>query len=528
MGEVYLVRHAVLDSEFALKVLSPEVAARTGSFIRRFIREAKLSCRLHHPNLVAVHDAGYESSVGLYYLVMDYVPGGTLRDRLLSQSHGLPVEQAVRIVGEVAAALASAAEMKLVHRDIKPENIMFGECGEARLADLGIAKSAGNDDSLMTMANAVFGTPAYMSPEQARDSGKVDARADIYSLGIVFYEMLCGLRPYKEGAAINIIAQVLSSDPIPDIRSVRADVPEAVAKVLADMCEKNVGRRICSANELLTRLSELPGFVAAPLAIPSSVKLRRYSWWKWLIAIVPCAVVVLGIYEWRYHGNSVVLAVTKYGAPNNDSASASRTDATTRVALKRLPTEPIPSTTAVVNVGNSHSSSLSDKTRHPTAGRKTATAAAVGRYPRVPVNIPQKPDLTRTPPKEELVSGSVVVLGDGSPDEVAFGHAHAHKEAPLATLEAENPARLLRQIDDVIASKPRHVYLKLVGAAQSRGISPDNFGATLFAVADRLHDKNVPFTCIVDPETDENSRYNAAVREVCKLRSYECRQAGDE
>ena len=187
MGEVYLVRHAVLDSEFALKVLSPEVAARTGSFIRRFIREAKLSCRLHHPNLVAVHDAGYESSVGLYYLVMDYVPGGTLRDRLLSQSHGLPVEQAVRIVGEVAAALASAAEMKLVHRDIKPENIMFGECGEARLADLGIAKSAGNDDSLMTMANAVFGTPAYMSPEQARDSGKVDARADIYSLGIVLF-----------------------------------------------------------------------------------------------------------------------------------------------------------------------------------------------------------------------------------------------------------------------------------------------------------------------------------------------------
>ena len=98
----------------------------------------------------------------------------------------------------------------------------------------------------------------------------------------------------------------------------------------------------------------------------------------------------------------------------------------------------------------------------------------------------------------------------------------------MAALEAENPARLMRQIDDVVASNPRHVYLKLVGPARARGISPDNFGTTLFAIADRLHDKNVPFTCVVDPDTEDNAPYNARVREVCNLRSYECEQSKDK
>ena len=519
MGEVYLVRHDVLDTEFALKVLSPEVAARTGSFIRRFIREAKLSSRIHHPNLVAVHDAGFEPSMGLYYLVMDYVPGGTLRKRLLAQAHGLPIEQAVRIVGEIAAALASASALNLVHRDIKPDNIMFGEHGEARLADLGIAKSVGNEDSLMTMANAVFGTPAYMSPEQARDSGKVDVRADIYSLGIVFYEMLCGARPYKDGTSLNIIAQVLSSTPIPDVRAARADVPEPVAKVLADMCEKNASRRIGSFDELLSRLSGLPGFVAVPVAGSSSGKSRRLLRWDALVAVLVGASAVFGVYEWRHRGNEPGQMAGKGEAAESAPPSV-------------LP--PQEERTVVPPPSDEKVSPPMARQEVPTARQEAPVvqqkkpAASVSRYPRVPVKVQPESVPPQDQVPEKLAAGSVVVLGDGANAGTSLESNHAEKGAPLVALEAENPARLMRQIDDVIASKPRHVYLKLVGSAKARGISPDNFETTMFAVADRLRDKNVPFTCVVDSETDENAPYNAAVREVCKLRSYECRQAEDK
>lgn len=547
MGEVYLVRHDVLDTEFALKVLSPEVAARTGSFIRRFIREAKLSSRIHHPNLVAVHDAGYESSVGLYYLVMDYVPGGTLRERLLALTHGLPIEQAVRIVGEIASALASASALKLVHRDIKPENIMFGEHGEARLADLGIAKAVGNDDSLMTMANAVFGTPAYMSPEQARDSGKVDVRADIYSLGIVFYEMLCGVRPYKDGASLNIIAQVLSPTPIPDVRSVRADVPETVAKVLADMCDKNVGRRIGSFDELLSRLSSLPGFVAVSAAASPPAGPCRQPRWDALVAVLVGAATVFGVYEWRHRDKGPEPPAEKVEVAVAGAAGQARTEplaesvpeplAEPLVANEPHQVESVPPSAMTTQEESTASppppppeetaASTAVRQQMPTGRRKSPTTST-SRYPRVPVNVQPASVPSENQVQEKLASGSVVVLGDGSDARAALGRKPAETGVPLVALEAENPARLMRQIDDVIASNPKHVYLKLVGSAKARGISPDNFGATMFAVADRLRDKNVPFTCVVDSETDGNAPYNAAVREVCKLRSYECRQSEDK
>ena len=114
------------------------------------------------------------------------------------------------------------------------------------------------------------------------------------------------------------------------------------------------------------------------------------------------------------------------------------------------------------------------------------------------------------------------MLGDGSDASLAVGRHASGGKVPLAALEAENPARLMRQIDEVIAKNPKHVYLKLADSAEARGISPENFEVSLFAVADRLREKNVPFTCVIDPDTEGNARYNAAVREVCKLRSYEC------
>lgn len=256
MGIVYLVRHNVLDSYFALKVLYPRAAKKNKSFIKRFLQEAKLACKIRHPNLIAVYDAGRNPDNGLYYLVMDYVSGGSVRD-LLEKERRLDPAPAVRIVRQTAQALTAAYEHHMVHRDIKPDNIMFDADGTAKLADLGIAKSTDNPEITLTTSQSVFGTPAYMSPEQARDSSKVDSRADIYSLGIVFYEMLAGRRPYRGDSTIEILSQVVSDTDIPDIRKIRPKIPAELAELISAMTAKNLEKRIPDPATLLQRLEKI-------------------------------------------------------------------------------------------------------------------------------------------------------------------------------------------------------------------------------------------------------------------------------
>ena len=256
MGSVYLVRHNVLDSLFALKILASDVASKNKQFVDRFIREAKLACKIRHPNLIAVHDAGQNPKNGQYYIVMDYVPGGSVRD-LLKKTHRIPPDQALRIITQVADALTAACAHHMVHRDIKPDNIMFAADGSAKLADLGIAKSTDEQDTMITMASSVFGTPAYMSPEQAKDSSKVDSRADIYSLGIVFYEMLSGHRPFSGTTAIQILSQVMDASSIPDVRLICPDLPPELANLISRMVEKNVEKRIQSPALLVQELKKI-------------------------------------------------------------------------------------------------------------------------------------------------------------------------------------------------------------------------------------------------------------------------------
>ena len=268
MGAVYQVRHNVLDSHFALKVLFPDVAEKNKQFVDRFIREAKLACKIKHPNLIAVHDAGKNPENGMYYIVMDYVSGGSVRE-LLKKRHHISPDQALQIIRQITGALGAAYEHRMVHRDIKPDNIMFTADGTAKLADLGIAKSSDDQDTQLTMASAVFGTPAYMSPEQAKDSSKVDCRADIYSLGIVFYEMLSGERPFQGDGTIQILSQVVSDNAIPDVRQLRPEVPESMATLLADMTEKDREKRVQTPVELMTRLEQIRGTDKSAAAQPA-------------------------------------------------------------------------------------------------------------------------------------------------------------------------------------------------------------------------------------------------------------------
>jgi len=273
LGSVWLVRHEMLDTLFALKTLDPEMAEDRPEYVKRFVREAKIASKIRHPNLVAVHDAGYDTDKNVYYLVMDYVAGGTLRDAI-AFGGARPEKEAVQIILQVASALAAARRFDMVHRDIKPENIMLTSEGTAKLVDLGVAKITDGSDSLKTTAHSVFGTPAYISPEQALDSSKVDTRADIYSLGIVLFEMLCGRRPYDGNTPQEVIQQVLDQKPIPDVRTFNRHLSTKVAAVLQMMCAKHAQDRIPSPEKLIEAFARigyvLPGEPVVEFAADSS------------------------------------------------------------------------------------------------------------------------------------------------------------------------------------------------------------------------------------------------------------------
>jgi serine/threonine-protein kinase len=238
VATVYLARDRKHDREVALKVLKPEIGA--GSDRRRFEREIGILARLHHPHILPLYDSGVlalaDGREGLYY-VMPYARGETLRRRLEREAR-LPPEDAVHIACEVADALAYAHTHGIVHRDIRPENILL-ESGHALVADFGIARAlerAGTD--LASTAGLVLGHPAYMSPEQARGSQEIDGRSDIYSLGIVLYEMLAGAPPFSGATAAAVLARQVA-DSVPPLGTVRPDVPrhveQAVSKALAKL-----------------------------------------------------------------------------------------------------------------------------------------------------------------------------------------------------------------------------------------------------------------------------------------------------
>ena len=254
MGSVWLANHPMLNVKLAIKVLDPQVANAKHTHVARFLQEAKLAATIHHPNLVCVNDVDRDSASGLYYLVMEHVPGGTLTD-LLARRGTLDEAEALRIVRQIAEALRHAVQYGMVHRDIKPDNIMFGENGEAKLADLGIAKApCANEEQRLTLATDAFGTPAYMSPEQAYASANVDIRADIYSLGLVLYEMLSGRRGYCGKTTAEIIQQVVSDRLPPDLHAIRPEISPATVALVREMIAKRPEARPANPDILLQRI----------------------------------------------------------------------------------------------------------------------------------------------------------------------------------------------------------------------------------------------------------------------------------
>lgn len=245
MGAVYKARQRGLDRFVALKILPPE-AAKDPSFEERFAREARALARLSHPNIVGVHDSG--NAGGLFYVLMEYVDGINLRDAI--QTGEFTPEEALGIVPQICEALQYAHDEGVVHRDIKPENILLDKKGTVKIADFGLARLLRQtpDNFTLTGTHQVMGTPKYMAPEQMEGSHEVDHRADIFSLGVVFYEMLTGELPLGRF----------------DVPSKKVEVDVRLDEIVLRTLEKEPDRRYQTASEIKTAVEGIHGWASTP------------------------------------------------------------------------------------------------------------------------------------------------------------------------------------------------------------------------------------------------------------------------
>jgi len=242
MAEVYRARDRLLDRPVALKVLFPELSVDR-AFVERFRREAQAAARLSHPNIVPVFDWGQDA--GAYFIVMEYVEGRPLS--ALLREHG-PLEpvRAAEIASQVAAALASAHRHGVVHRDIKPGNVLITDDGQVKVTDFGIARAINTEDSL-TQTGAVMGTATYFSPEQA-EGLSVDARSDIYSLGVVLFEMLTGRPPFLGDTPVSVASKHVRDVP-PTPRELLETVPVELEAVVMKAMAKQPAQRYQGAED---------------------------------------------------------------------------------------------------------------------------------------------------------------------------------------------------------------------------------------------------------------------------------------
>ncbi len=277
MGAVYLVR-APDGEQYAVKVMFPDMADKHPDFRKRFLREGEFARGIRHPNLIAVYKVGVDPATQLHYIVMEYAPGGSVRDRL-EKTGRFEIGEAVEIIRQVAYGLTAAHQYGVIHRDIKPDNILFTSDGTPKLADLGVAKfTEGASKTTMTTAGEIIGTPAYMAPEQMMNAHKVDARADIYALGVVFYEMLAGKRPNENDTVLQILAKAVKGIPIPNVRKMRPEVSASLVQVLNVMCAIRADDRFDSSQKLIDvfeRLKHEGLDTRLGLRQPSNRRLRR-------------------------------------------------------------------------------------------------------------------------------------------------------------------------------------------------------------------------------------------------------------
>ncbi|MCK5378097.1 MAG: serine/threonine protein kinase, partial [Acidobacteria bacterium] len=259
MGEVYRARDKQLDRNVAVKLL-PSAWSSDSLRMRRFEREAKVLASLEHPNIAAVY--GFHEDNGVHFIAMELVEGETLASSIADE--GLPLDRLLEIGIPFAEAVAFAHKKGVIHRDLKPTNIMLDPSGRIRILDFGVAALLqaesdvdGEDltvDALTTDGDVV-GTVAYMAPEQL-EGRSADARADLFSIGVVLYELATGKRPFRGNSTAGVASSILRDDPV-SLREVRPDLPADLARVIRRCLEKNAERRIQTATDIRNELEDL-------------------------------------------------------------------------------------------------------------------------------------------------------------------------------------------------------------------------------------------------------------------------------
>lgn len=257
MAEVYLAEQRSLGRQVALKVL-PATLAGDATYVERFLNEARAAAALVHANIVQIYEVGQAD--GVRFIAQEYVRGKNLAE-LVRREGALQPRLVLDVMRQVAAALGRAAELDIVHRDVKPENVMLSDSGEVKVADFGLARVTSADSKTLTQVGVTMGTPLYMSPEQI-EGRTVDARSDLYALGVTCYYLLAGAPPFEGETPLAIAMQHVNSPPRP-LENVRDDVPSGLARIIHRLMAKKPVDRYGSAGELLGDLRALAQEAAA-------------------------------------------------------------------------------------------------------------------------------------------------------------------------------------------------------------------------------------------------------------------------
>jgi len=302
MAVVYKAFDTRLEREVAIKVILP-YRTHAENFLKRFQREARALASLSHPNILKVFDFGEHE--GMPYLVMEYLPGGTLKQKLVGQPQSWG--ESARLLAHVAHALEAAHRQGIIHRDVKPSNILLTRTGEPLLADFGIAKLVESDESTadLTGSGVGIGTPEYMAPEQGL--GQVDERSDVYALGVVFYEMVTGSKPYSATTPMAVLLKK-STEPLPRPSLLAPGLPQAVENVLLKALARVPSERYTSMGDFARALEQLAG--GAPLtdeSPPTAPVEKTVSRQPWLALgvigaglLTVCAAGVILVLAWQF------------------------------------------------------------------------------------------------------------------------------------------------------------------------------------------------------------------------------------
>jgi hypothetical protein len=328
---VFRVRDTSLNRDVAVKVLDVELAPSV-NVAERFLREAQTVARLEHPHIVPIYKVGRQDEV--FYIIMRCIDGASLR-QLLDTNKKLSVGDAARIARQVADALAYAHAHDIVHRDIKPDNVLLDKGGHVLVTDFGIAKAAQAAQAAtpgaaqLTSEGMIIGTPQYMSPEQA-SGDKLDGRSDIYSLGIVVYQMLSGTPPFDGPSSASILAQQLTQTPAP-IRRVRPDVSEDMAFVLERMLEKDPAKRFQTAGDVSRALVDaLPTAARNRVQVPFRRRLTAMFYKSLLgLSVAGCLLFL------AFVAGAGVVAYTLFSKPPRIEAAAPVPDSVARMLRAR-------------------------------------------------------------------------------------------------------------------------------------------------------------------------------------------------